>query len=327
MKSSLTNLARTLAGLVGLAFALASPLSQAADKYPARTMEMMVPWGPSGGADTLGRLVARWIEADLKATMPVVNTPGAGGAIGLGKLVHAPADGHNLGVLTSDTVLLAMVEPQRLKLTDIMLLAVLTRQPSGFFVKADSPLKSWADVVAAAKADPGSISVATTGANSPDDLGVAHLDSKGIKMTSVAFAKPGERYAAVLGGHVNLLFEQAGDVKAYLDAKTMRPLLFFAAQRLPAPFADVPVSGEFGYDTLPSQVRAVVVKSDTDPAAVALLSASLDRFATSPGYTQYLRDQLAAPDSYVPTARTAALLAKDMDSLKRMLSALPPAAK
>jgi len=284
-------------------------------------MEMMVPWGPGGGADTLGRIVARWLETDLKASMPVSNLPGAGGIVGLGKLIHAPADGHNVGVLTSDTVLMATIEPDKLKLSDLAVLAVLIRQPSGFFVSADSRFKTWADVVA--EAGTKTVTVATTGANSPDDLAVATVASKGLKMIPIAYAKPGERYASVVGGHVDLLFEQGGDVKAFLEAKTLRPLLFFSAQRLAAPFADVPVSAELGYEAVPPQVRALVVRAGTAPGAMATLSRSIAKFAATPAYVDYLRDQLAEADSFRPAARASALIARDAAAMKAMTASLP----
>lgn len=311
--------------LAALFVALAAPLAHAADKFPSRTMEMMVPWGPGGGADNIGRLVGRWFESDLKATMPVTNVAGAGGSIGLNKLLQAPADGHNLGVLTSDTVLLATIDPAKLKLANLTLLAVLTRQASGMFVRTDSRFKTWADVVAEAKTQ--QVNVATTGPDSPDDLAVSHLASKGMKLASIAYAKPGERYSAVLGGHVDILFEQAGDIKGHLEGKTLRPLLFFSQQRLAAPFAAVPVSSEFGYDALPPQLRAIVLKGSTDAATLAALTKSMDAFAATPAYADYLRDQLAAPDSYVRSDRAQAFIARDVDMMKAMLANLPPAAK
>jgi tripartite-type tricarboxylate transporter receptor subunit TctC len=312
---------RWMKALAILAVAAGTAGASAADKYPARTMEMMVPWGPGGGADALGRIVARWFETDLKASMPVSNVAGAGGIVGLGRLVHAPADGHNVGVLTSDTVLMATIEPDKLRLADLAVLAVLIRQPSGFFVSADSRFKTWADVVAEASTK--TVTVATTGANSPDDLAVATVASKGLKMIPIAYAKPGERYASVIGGHVDVLFEQGGDVKGFLESKTLRPLLFFSAQRLGAPFADVPVSAELGYEAVPPQVRALVVRAGTAPEAMTALSRSIARFAATPAYVEYLRDQLAEADSFRPAAGAAVLLARDVATMKAMTANLP----
>lgn len=316
----------TLKGLAFASLALTGSWVTAQDRPASRPMEMMVPWSPGGGADTIGRLVARWLESDLGVgAVPVVNTAGATGVIGLSKLLQTPPDGHNLGIMTSDTLMVIGLAPKTLKAADLMTLAVLSRQASGIYARADSRFKSWADVVAEAKARPGVVSVATTGPGSPDDASIDYLQTKGLKLTNVAYAKPGERYAAVLGGHVDLLFEQAGDIKGHQDARTLRPLLFFTAQREAAPFGDVPVAGELGYDFLPPQMRAVVVRADTDPRRVSQLAASLDRFSASREYATYLKDQLAAPDSYVPAARTAAFLAQDIAAMKRLHALLPTA--
>jgi len=323
MTRSMQWLARGLAATL----VCVSTLTAAQDKFPARPMEMIVPWGPGGGADTIGRLVARWFEADLGASVPVINTAGATGVIGLSKLLQTPGDGHNVGILTSDTLMVIGLAPKTLKYADVVPLAVLSRQPSGLFVRNDSRFKTWADIVAEAKAKPGTISVATTGPGSPDDASIDYLATKGLKMTTVAYAKPGERYVAVLGGHVDLLFEQAGDIKGHLDGKTLRPVLFFMQQRVAAPFADVPVAGELGYDFLPPQLRALVVRADTDPKKLALLAASLDRFAASKEYAAYLKDQLALPDSFVATAAAPGFLAQDLAGMKRVNALLPAAAK
>ena len=314
-------------GLAAATFLSAALLAGAQDKYPARNMEMMVPWGPGGGADTIGRLVARWLETDLGATAPVVNTAGATGVIGLSKLMQSANDGHNLGILTSDTLMAIGINPKTLKAADLVPLAVLSRQPSGLFIRSDSRFKSWNDVVAEAMAKPGTVSVATTGPGSPDDASIDYLATKGIRITAVAYSKPGERYAAVLGGHVDLLFEQAGDIKVHLDAKSMRPILFFMSRRVAAPFADVPVAGELGYEFLPPQLRAIVVRADTDPKRAALLAASLDRFAVSKEYAAYLKDQLALPDSYVAAAAAPAFLGQDLTAMKRVFALLPSAPK
>ena len=313
-----------------LALLLGSALPAVAqDKFPARPMEMMVPWGPGGGADTIGRLVARWIESDLGAQMPVVNMPGAQGVVGLSKLLQQPADGHAMGVVTSDTVMslvLTQTPGRQFKWSDLAPVAVLSRQLSGLFVRTDGRFKSWAELVVEAKAKPGTISVATTGQGSPDDMSVDVLAAKGIRLVAVPFAKPGERYAAVLGGHVDVLFEQAGDIKGHLDAKTLRPVLFFASQRLAAPFADVPLSVESGVEFTMPQLRSVAVRAHTDPKRLALLAASLSRFAQSAEYQNYLRDQLALPDSFIPADKAAAFLAQDIEGMKRVQAMLPSVA-
>jgi len=294
--------------------------AHAQEAYPAKPIEIIVPWGPGGGADILGRVVGHWFETDLKARVPVINMPGASGMIGLGKVASAPGNGYTLGVLTTDTVIMSAVPASQLKMTDLKVLGVLVRQPSGIFARSDGRFKSWEEVVARAKAEPGSISIATTGANSPDEVTVDHLASKDVKLTPVGYAKPGERYTAVLGGHVDLLYEQAGDVKGHLESKAMRPLLFFASRRLAAPFADVPVSSEFGYEVMLPQFRAIVAGAALDPRRAAILAGSLERFSATAEYATYLRDQLALPESFIGSRNAQAFILQEAGAMGRLLS-------
>ena len=309
---------------MGCALALAIPSAHAQERYPSRPVEIVVPWGPGGGADILGRLVAKWLEADFKTPFPVINLPGATGSIGLQKMAANGADAHSIGVMTGDTLTMAAFPDSPFKFAEITALGVLIRQPSGLFAKGDGPFKSWADVIAADRAKPGSITVAITGANSPDEATVNYLGTKGIRMINVPFARPGERFAAVLGGHVDLLYEQAGDIKGNLDSKALRPLLFFASQRLTAPFADVPVSAELGYDILLPQMRAIVAKAGADPRRLEALSASLGRFAATPEFAAYLRDQYAQPDSYIPMKDAQRFLEGEISAFQRVLRSGPP---
>lgn len=84
-----------------IAAAVALP-SVAQEKYPSKPIELIVPWGPGGGADVLGRTVARWLEADFKSPVPVINMPGATGMIGVGKITTNAPDGHTVAVLMLD---------------------------------------------------------------------------------------------------------------------------------------------------------------------------------------------------------------------------------
>jgi tripartite-type tricarboxylate transporter receptor subunit TctC len=197
---------------------------------------------------------------------------------------------------------------------------VLVRQPSGIFAPTNSRFKSWQDVVAAVRAKPGSVSLAITGPNTADDLTAQYLASKQVSLGGVPYTKPGERYAAVMGGHVDLLYEQAGDVRSFLDAGQMKPLIFFAPKRLPPPFADVPVSAEFGYDILLPQVRAVLAKTGTDPQRLKELSASVERFTRSPEYQKFIEQQLALPDSFIAASPAQAFLQSELEASRKLLA-------
>lgn len=293
----------------------------AQEAYPGRPIEMMVPWGAGGGADILGRSVARWMEADLKTTVPVLNMPGAGGMIGLGRMTSRPGDGHMVSILTGDSLMMAATPGAAVRWADLTALGVLVRQPSGIFAPAGSRYGTWQDVTRALQSRPESVSIAVTGPNTADDLTIQYLAAeRGLKLSGVPFAKPGERYAAVLGGHVDLLYEQAGDLRTFLDSGKLKPLVFFSTARLPAPFADVPVAGELGYDILLPQVRAVLVKSDTERSKIAVLSASIERYARSAEYRAFLEQQIALPDSFMPAAAAQTFLTGEFEASRRLIA-------
>ena len=315
MKNLIKSIFALLLPLVSLSYI--NP-SYAQKVYPAGPIELIVPWGPGGGADVMGRLAARWLESDLKTNVVVQNAPGATGSIGLNKMIQNGATGYSIGVMTGDTLSLGAFPKSPFNFSDVTPLAVLIRQPSGLFINFDSPIKSWDDLIAAAKLKPNSLNVAITGPNSPDESTVNYLGTKGIKLVSIPYPKPSERYIAVLGNQVELLYEQAGDIRGHLDAKKLRPLIFFASKRLPPPFADVPVSSDYGYDILLPQTRSIVAKKGVDPKTLQILANSLNKFSTTPEFSNYLKEQYALPDSYIPMTEANAFLENELAIFKKL---------
>lgn len=313
------KLTRRYALAAGIA-CVASPFAQAQERFPSKPIDVIVPWGPGGGADLLGRILARWLETDLKVSAPVLNYAGASGMIGLGKMTAAAADGYTVAILTGDSLMMAATGNPGFKMADSVTLGVLVRQPSGIFAPVNSRFKSWQDVVTAVRAKPGSVSLAITGPNTADDLTAQYLISKQVSLGGVPYTKPGERYSAVMGGHVDLLYEQAGDVRSFLDSGQLRPLIFFAPKRLPPPFANVPVSTEFGYEILLPQVRAVLAKAGTDPHRLHELGASIERFTKSPEYLKFIEQQMALPDSFMEAKVAQTFLQSEFESSRKLLA-------
>ena len=295
-----------------LAGALAPAL--AAETYPSRPIEFIVPWGPGGGADQLARKAAPLMEKLLKVSLPVINVAGATGQTGLNKMLTSPADGYSISVFIADTLALQMDAATKWKLGDVVPAAIMIRQPSAFFVAANSPLKTWKDVEAEARKRP--LKVGVTGFGSADDLHVIFFNGKGLKLTSVPFPKPAERYTAVLGGHADLLYEQLGDVKSFLEGKQMRPVIIFADARFPA-FSEVPAGKELGHDIMINQFRSVVLKQGTDARRVKVISDALAKVAVSEDYKAYLKDQYADEKSFIPAAGAVAFMKKEFETMKK----------
>jgi len=293
---------------------LAAPVH--AQDYPSRPIEFIVPWGPGGGADQVARKAAKLMEPMLKVSMPVINVAGATGVTGLNKMLTAEPDGYTISVMTGDTFgMLATTQP-KWSLDDFVPLAIMIRQPSAFFVAQDSKYKSWADLEAAAKTTP--LKVAITGFGSPDEMTVNFFNKKGMKLVSVPFPRPGERYSAILGGHADILYEQLGDVRSFLDSKQMRPVLIFASERY-KPFADIPVSKELGHDIILPQFRMITVKTGTNPGQIKTLSTAIEAVVKDPEYAAYLEEQYADPNSYIGSAGARKFLEGELAAMKALV--------
>ncbi len=305
--------------LAGAALLAVAGISEAAlaQSYPTRPIEMIVTWGPGGGADVTGRNLARLLEPELKISMPVENVAGATGVTGLMKLLNGQPEGYQVAIVTADTYGLLAGPGQRWTMQDVIPVAVLIQQRSGYFVKDDSPYKTWADVEKAARANP--LKVALTGLGSPEDVATATIAKrKNIKLSPVPYAKPGERYAAVVGGHVDMLYEQAGDVKSFIESKQLRPILFLANART-APFEKIETSKDVGLNLVADQFRTLTIKAGTPPDRVKLLADKIAKVTATAEYKKFLVDQWADPASVLVGDKAVTYIKGEVDELAKLM--------
>jgi tripartite-type tricarboxylate transporter receptor subunit TctC len=301
--------------LAGSALA-AAPRLAFAQAYPSRPVEFIVPWGPGGGADQLARRVSKLIEPELKVSMPILNVPGATGNTGMAKLLSAAPDGHSIALFIGDTLGTLAGGKGRYKLSDLIPLGVMIRQPTGLFVKMDAKWKTFDELLADSRK--GEIKAGITGFGSPDEMHVNKFNDKGSKFRSVPFAQPGERYASILGGHADVLVEQAGDVRSFLQGNQMRPIVFFA-EKPQVGYESIPLASKYGVDFAISQFRSIVMRAGTDPAHVKAMSAALDKVARSDDFKKYLSDELAFADSYIPADKAAPFIAEQLQLIEANL--------
>lgn len=309
--------ARLLIVIGGAFFAGASAPAAAQEKYPSRPIEFIVPWGPGGGADQLARKIAPAVEKRLKVSLPVINVPGATGQTGLNKMLTQPTDGYSISVFIADTLAVQMDPKTKWKLSGIVPAAIMIRQPSAFFVAEGSAMKTWKDVEAEARKRP--LKVGVTGFGSADDLTVIYLNGKGLKFQSVPFPKPGERYTAVLGGHADILYEQLGDVKSFLETRKLRPVVIFAEERFPA-YGNVPAGKEVGAGIVINQFRSIVLKAGTEAARIKAVSDALAEVAATDDYKAWLKDQYAEDKSFIPAAGALGFMKQELAVMQQYAS-------
>lgn len=279
---------RTFAAACVAATALAQiGPSFAAEDYPSRPIDMIVPWGPGGGADSMARQAARLAEPILGVAIPVANISGATGNAGLARVTTNPSDAYTLGVLIAITVSSWAAGLGSSSPDDFTVVGFMQNSPSMLLVPRNSPFKTAQELFDHAKANPGKLRVATSGFGSQDDITLRYLETKGYPMTNVPFAKPAERYASTVGAHTDVIYEEPGDVAQFIASGDLRPLVIFDDDRHEA-FPDVTASKELGLEIsdLPN-FRTLVVKADTPPERVTVLREAFDKVLASPEWKEF----------------------------------------
>ncbi|MET1116223.1 MAG: tripartite tricarboxylate transporter substrate binding protein [Comamonas sp.] len=228
----------------------AAPGSWAQAKYPSRPIRLIVPFPPGGGTDANSRLVAEKLTVLNQWTVVVENRPGAAGNIGLDVVAKAPADGYTIGMgqasnLSINPALYAKMPFDPLKdFTPIVEIAV---QPVVLVVRADSPFKTLADFIKAAKAKPDGFSMAHAGNGTVGHLAGEMLTRRaGIEVLQVPYKGAGPAMNELLGGQVQLYFGNSVSVMSQLTGGRVRALAVSSAQRLPV-MGDVPTVAEQGF--------------------------------------------------------------------------------
>jgi len=308
-----------LASLVLLAVSAGATVAQ--EKYPSRPIDFIVTWGTGGGADGMAREIGALAQPILGVALPVSNVPGASGNTGLAQVLNGKPDGYTLATYIADTLATIPAGLARHKVDDLEWIVRTQVADSFLFVKADSPFKTIQELLKHAQANPGKLRVASTGYGSVDDLTVRYLEKRGYRMTTVPYPKPGERYAAALGGHAEVLYEQAGDIQQYLKAGQLRPLIIFADTRHPA-FADTPSSKELGLEVTLPQFRSIVARRGTPTERVKTLAEAFRKAAETPQWKSFLEQWYMRPDSFLGPEPLGPWIREQADVVERMTKEL-----
>ena len=236
---------------VGIA-GLAAGQAFAAEPYPVRPIQVIVPFPPGGVADLVGRPFATALERQLKQPVVIVNKTGAGGAVGMQAQAIAKPDGYTLMVALSSISVMPEVDvlfgrPPVYKLSDFAPIALLSSDPTVLVVSSKSPWKTVADFVADAKKRPGEIKYASSGV-----YGTMHVamemfaHAAGIKLRHIPTGGGGPALTALLGGHVDAISGGPNVSIPHIKAGTVKVLAGWGGTRLSA-LPDVPTLMELGY--------------------------------------------------------------------------------
>lgn len=243
-----------------------------AQVYPNRPITLITTFASGSPQDLVARAISDHVAADLKQPVVVDNKPGAAGGVAMSAAVTQKPDGYTLCLINSPGIAnLPLMQklpfdPQ----TDFDFLMQMASFPVGIAVKAESPFKSWDDLVVHAKANPGKVTYGTPGTGSMANLGIQRLQAlAGITLTHVPHKGVMEIIPAVLGDHVALMVTGT-EWKPLVDAGQMRLLMMWTDRRLPS-FANVPTARESGYPFELDVSFGLVAPKGLEPAIAAQL--------------------------------------------------------
>lgn len=276
----------------------------AADVYPSRPIQVIVPFPPGGVADLVARPFASVLEKELKQPVAVVNKTGAGGAVGMQSAAVSRPDGYTLMVALSSISVMPEVDalfgrPSTYKLKDFAPIALLSADPTILVVKKESPWKNVADFVADAKKRPNEIKYSSSGV-----YGTMHVAMEmfaheaGIKLRHIPTGGGGPALTSLLGGHVDALAGGPNVSIPHIKAGTLRVLANWGDKRLSA-LPDVPTFKELGYKDVEFYIwSGFFAPAATPPAAVKILREATAKAVQAPDFKSAM-EKMETPIYYL----------------------------
>lgn len=298
-KATLTALAAG-ALLVGCGTGSANNGEDAAASYPERPIDYVIPFDAGGESDITARLQQAPLEEALGAQVTVTNQPGGGGALGWSELTRTQPDGytimgHNLPHIIVQPMMRddAGYETEQLKQVYIF-----QSTPNILAVPADSEYETLDDFIAAAKEDPGALSIGGSGSYGANHIGVLQLnEAAGIETTYTPYSGTGAATPALLGGHVDALMtytpmiNQLGDQIRVLAVATEEPM---------DQLQDLPTFTGEGIDLVGGAYRGVAVPPETPDAIVDKLAAAIEEVNQDPELVEQFNEQLFVLENMGP---------------------------
>jgi tripartite-type tricarboxylate transporter receptor subunit TctC len=286
-------LIRCAAVCVALACTAAAPAF--ADSWPSKPIRLVVPFPPGGGTDIIGRELAHKVATTTKWNFIAENKPGSGGNIGVDNVAKSAADGYSLVIgQTSNLAINPTLyphlpyDPEK----DLTAISLIGSSPLALVVAANSPYQTLADVVAAAKANPGAVNFATSGNGT-----VAHLATEllmkqaGIKLTHIPYKGAAQGAMDVIGGGVQLYMSSIPTLIGHIRSGKMRALVVTSAKRV-ADLPQVPTVAESGYKGFEAVTWfGLLGPAKLPPDITAQLNAEVNKALRTPDLQKKYADQ------------------------------------
>jgi tripartite-type tricarboxylate transporter receptor subunit TctC len=272
--------------------ALTSGAARAQD-YPNKPIRIVVPFSPGGAVDGPTRMVAQELGKRLKQQVIVENKPGAGATIGSGEVAKSAPDGYTLLLASQTNAISASLYPKLpfAPIDDFVGISLLGREPGVLVVHPSLPVKNVAELIALAKAKPGTLNYASSGNGSGQHLFMAQMTSMaGVKMTHVPYRGSGQATTDLLAGTVPISMPGTAGMVSHIKAGKLKPLATSGASRSPQ-LPDVPTLAESGLTGYSAYVwMGLLAPKGTPPAIIDKLSRELKVVMAVPELKAYFAE-------------------------------------
>ena len=283
--------------------------------FPTKTIRYIVPFPPGGNTDIMARLIAKPLEKELGSKIYVENIPGGGTKVGTMECMKAKPDGYTImqateiawiGIYYSKSLETKVWE----KMTPIANTAL---EPIGLWeVRAESPFKTFADFVKAAKGNPGKLTVGTSSRGTFDVMLSSLQKAAGIELKIVPFTGGTPGTIALLGGHIDIKFGPPSEGVTNLRAGKTRGLAIQNDKRLPG-LPDVPTIKECGYDALLVMATRTIWGPPNMPQNILnILSKAIEKSTKDPEFVKTVEETFVSKVEFRPGPKVMEA-AKNMD--------------
>jgi tripartite-type tricarboxylate transporter receptor subunit TctC len=273
--------------------------ARAEDAYPSRTIQIIVPFAAGGSVDISARIVANFLYEELGQSVIVENRAGAAGRVGAEAVFRSPADGYTLlaGSSGSLTALEAVSKTLPYEVErDFVPVAQLNVTPMAIIAGPGSKVHSFDELIKAAKAEPGAITVASAGIGSSNHLAIELIQLKfGIKFLHIPYKGSGQALTDVLAGHIPLMVDQIASSIGYIRGNQLTAIAVMSPTRS-SQLPEVPTLDELSKQQVEaSSFTGILARSGTPPKILARLEQAIVKVASRPDVQKRFEELGADP--------------------------------
>ena len=275
--------------------AILSPSSFAQSNYPTKPINFIVPYGAGGGADSRSRQIAQKMSVILKQPIIVDNKPGAGGNIGTEFISRAAPDGYTIGMgnfapMAVNKTLFGNLryDPE----TDLTPIILIEKGPLVLVVNPSSPYKTVQDIVAAAKAKPGTLTFSSGGIGGSHQLSAELFEQNaGIEMIHIPYKSGSAGLTDLMAGNVTMMFDQMYSAMPSIKAEKLRPIAITSKKRSPL-LSNIPSFAEVGYPKVEVlNWQGLIAPKGTPKAIIDQLNAAANEVLKDPQLRELMLSQ------------------------------------